>query len=86
MRKALGMGHQIAQLGRLPTIGKHQHGVFTRDHAKVAVARLARMNEIGRRAGGGQGSGDLAGDVAALAHAADDHAAFDSENGIDGAR
>ena len=45
------------------------------DHAEVAVARLGRVHEIRRRAGAGQGGGDLARDVAGLADAADDHAA-----------
>ena len=43
-----------------------------RDHAEVAVARLARMHEKGGRAGRGEGRGDLAPDVAGLAHAGDD--------------
>ena len=46
-----------------------------RDHAEVAVARLARVDEEGGRAGRGEGGGDLAADVAGLAHAGDDHAA-----------
>ena len=42
------------------------------DHAEVAVAGLARMHEISRRAGRGEGRGDLAADMAGLAHAGDD--------------
>ena len=45
------------------------------DHAEIAVARLAGMDELRRRAGRGEGRGDLARDMAALAHAADDDAA-----------
>ena len=38
------------------------------------MAGLGRMDELRRRAGGGEGGGDLAGDMAALAHAGDDDA------------
>src|SRR5260370_52078 len=50
--------------------------VVGRDHAEVAVAGLARMHEKRRRPGRGQGRGDLAADMAALAHAGHHHAAF----------
>ena len=39
------------------------------------MAGLAGMDEMRRRAGGGEGRGDLAADMAALAHAGDDDAA-----------
>ena len=39
------------------------------DHAEIAVARFARMHEERGRAGRGQRRGDLARDVAGLAHA-----------------
>ena len=45
---------------------------------------LARMHEIGRRAGGGERGGDLAGDVATLAHAADDDSPGDGREPVDG--
>ena len=45
------------------------------DHAQVAVRGLGRMDEQRRRAGRGEGGGDLAGDLAGLAHAGDHHAA-----------
>ena len=44
------------------------------------MAGLARMDEKGRRSGGRQRRGDLARDVAGLAHAGDDDAAFDAAN------
>ena len=47
-----------------------------RDHAEVAMARFARMHEIGGRAGRGEGRGDLAADMAGLAHAGDDQPAL----------
>ena len=40
------------------------------------MARLGRMHEEGRRAGGGEGGGDLGADVPALAHAGHDDAAL----------
>jgi len=50
-------------------VGDRQHQVFGGDHAQVAVAGLGRVHEQRWRAGGGQRGGDLAPDVAALAHA-----------------
>ena len=40
------------------------------------MAGLGRVHEQRRRAGGGQGCGDLAGDVAAFAYAHHDHTAL----------
>ena len=57
-----------------------------RDHAEIAVARLGRMDELRRRAGRGEGGGDLARDMAALAHAGDDDAARRGGEQVDGAR
>ena len=56
------------------------------DHAQVAVAGLGRMDEHGRRAGGGQRRGDLAADVAALAHAHDHDAAANTQYPLHGPR
>src|SRR5581483_9867874 len=53
-------------------IGNREHQVLRHDHAEVAVRRFAGMHEKGRRAGGGERGGNLAADVAGLAHA-DDH-------------
>ena len=52
---------------------------------KIAVARLARMDELRRRSGGGQSRRDLVPDMPALAHAADDDAAFHAHDQVDGA-
>ena len=65
---------EVAQLVGLAGVGQRQHRVLRRDHAEIAVAGLGRMDVERRRAGRGQGGGDLARDVAALAHAADDDA------------
>ena len=53
------------------------------DHAEVAVARLAGMHVIGGRAGRGEGRGDLAADVAGLAHAGHDDPAVRGCDQID---
>ena len=53
------------------------------DHAEVAVARLGRVHEVGRRAGARKRGGDLARDVAGLAHAAHHHAALALMDEID---
>ena len=55
-------------------IGQRQHDVGVGDHAQVAMAGFARMHVERGRAGRGQGRGDLARDVAGLAHAGADHA------------
>ena len=56
-------------------VGNCQHHVDGLHHAEVAMAGLGRMDKHSRRAGGGQRSGDLAADVATLAHAHDDDSA-----------
>jgi hypothetical protein len=63
------------------TVSPDQENVLMRDHAEVAMACFARMHEIGRRAGGGKRASDLHADMAALAHAGDDHP---SATGADG--
>ena len=72
----LQMRHQHDELGRLAGVGDGEHDVGARDHAEIAVARLGGMQEEGGRAGAGERRGDLAGDVAGLAHAGDDHPAL----------
>ena len=69
-----GVGNEIGQFRCFAGIGDGDHHVVRHDHAEIAVAGLARMHEVRWRAGGGEGGGDLAADMAALAHAADDHA------------
>ncbi len=73
--EALGVFDEIAQFGGFARPGERHDRVVAGDHAEIAVARLARMHEIGGRSGRGEGGRDLAADMAALAHAGDDHAA-----------
>ena len=49
------------------------------------MAGLAGMDELGRRAGGGERGSDLAADMTGLAHAADDDAALACQHEADGA-
>jgi hypothetical protein len=75
------MAGRIAASSSLsPELGNRQHHVARRHHAEVAVARFARVHEHRRRAGRGQRGGDLAADVAALAHAHHDDAAVAFEH------
>ena len=69
------VGQDIAELDALARPRDGDDGIVARDHAEVAVARLARVHEEGRRPRGGEGGGDLLPDVSALADAGDDHAA-----------
>ena len=71
----LSTGSSSQDFVGLAGIRQRQHHVGVGDHAEVAVAGFARVHVEGRRAGRGQGRGDLARDVAGLAHAGADHAA-----------
>jgi hypothetical protein len=62
--------HDGEQLRTFAGIGQGDQHVMVGDHAEIAVAGLAGMDEEGRGAGAGHGRGDLARDVAGLAHAA----------------
>ena len=66
---------QVLELDRLARPRQRQDHVVGGDHAEVAVARLAGMDEERGRAGRGEGRRDLAADMAGLAHAGDDHPA-----------
>ena len=57
--EAARVGQDIAELDALARPGHGHDGVVARDHAEVAVAGLARMHEEGRRAGRGEGGGEL---------------------------
>ena len=74
---------QVLELGGLARPGQRHDHVVVGDHAEVAVARFARMDEEGGRAGRGQRRGDLAADMAGLAHAGDDHPAARAPDQID---
>ena len=79
---ALDGGHDGEQLVAFAGIGQRDDHVLRGDHAEIAVAGFARMHEIGGRAGAGHGRGDLARDVAGLAHAADDDASLAGEDEV----
>ena len=66
----------VGQLFGLAALGKQQQRIVGGDGAHVAMAGLGRMDEIGGRTGGGKRGGDLAPDMARLAHARDDHPAL----------
>ena len=78
--------NQQQHFGGFAGIGDGQQHVVARDHADVAMAGFGRMHEERRRAGGGERGGDLAGDVAGFAHAADDDPAVAFEADAAGAR
>ena len=76
---------RLLQFAGLARPRQRQHHVVAGDHAEVAVAGLGRMDEEGRRAGRGERGGDLAADMAALAHAGDDDPAGGGADDLDGA-
>ena len=67
--QALDDGHDGEDFVGFPGVRQREHRVIARDHADVAVTRLAGMDEEGRGPGAGQRGGDLAADVSRLAHA-----------------
>src|SRR5690606_3283264 len=79
----LGDGNDGDQFLGRAGIGDRQQDVLAGQHAQVAVDGLGRVHEEGRRAGGCQRGGDLAGDVAGLADAGDDDAAGAVEDQVD---
>jgi hypothetical protein len=82
--QALDHRQDGGELVALAAVGHGQHHVVRGDHAQVAVAGLGRVHEERRRAGGRQRGGDLAADVAALAHAHHDHAAAGRQHHLHG--
>ena len=62
----------VGKLGRLAGIRQCEDHVLGGDHAEIAVARFAGVDELRRRPCRGQGGGNLARDVTALADAGDD--------------
>ena len=76
--------HDGEQFLAFAGVGQRDQHVVARDHADIAVARLGRMHEIGRRAGARHGGSDLARDMAGFADAAHHHAALAVEQQRDG--
>ena len=69
------MRHHIREFRRLAAIGQREHRVTLHDHAQVAMAGLAGVDEECGRAGRGHGGGDFTADMAGFAHAGDHHTA-----------
>jgi hypothetical protein len=82
--KAPRIGQEVGELRRLARPGEGEHHIVGLDHAKIAMARLGRMHEIGGRAGRGESGGDLAPDMAGFAHAGDDDSPFRGADQGDG--
>ncbi len=80
---ALDQRHDHRQFVGFAAVGQRQQHVAAGDHAEVAVGRLGGMDKVRRCAGTGKGGGDLAGDVAGLAHAGDDHSAATGQQDFD---
>ena len=80
---ALGIGDDVAKLRRAAGIGEGNQPILRRDHAEIAMACLGGMNEQGGGSGRGERGGDLAGDMAALAHAGDNDPALDRHQQIE---
>eukprot|EP01136_Pigoraptor_vietnamica_P039950 Opistho-1_new@11301 len=71
-RPAPGVADDVGQFEGLARVGQGDHRIGGRHHAEIAVAGFRRMDELRRGSGRGKGGGNLAGDVAAFAHAGDD--------------
>ena len=82
-------GQDSQHLFGLAAGAQGQDDVAIRDHAEIAVQGVQGIEHDGRRAGAGEGGGDLVPDMPGFAHAEDDdfaarfHAFFDQ---LDGAR
>ena len=74
---------QPQQLLGLAAVRERDHDVVVANRTEIAVGRLGRMEEPGRRAGARQSRGDLSADDAGLAHAGDDDAAAALEQELD---
>ena len=73
----------VVQLARFARPGDRQHDIACGNHAKVAVARLTRMQIQRRGSRRTHGGRDLARDMPALAHAGDDDASRGAGDGLD---
>ncbi len=74
--EAFGVFQRIGELAHLAGFGQDQDHVVLVDHPEVAVAGLGQVHEDRLGARGRQGRGDLARDVAGLAHSHADDAAL----------
>jgi hypothetical protein len=77
-------GNMHGELFAFAAVADAQHHVGGGDHAQVAMAGLGRVHKHGGRAGGRQRGGDLAADVAALAHAHHHHATLAVQHQLGG--
>jgi len=82
----LMIGRMVENLAGLAGVGNRDHHVLWLDHAEVTMLSLARVHEERRRAGRGEGGGNLAADVAGFAHAGHHHAPRAVENQAAGTR
>ena len=82
---ALDQRQDRHDLGGFARIADRQYHVLARDHAQVAMAGFTGVDEERRRAGGRQRRGDLAADVARLAHAGNDDAPSAGHHALAGA-
>ena len=73
--EAAAIGDDVAELGRLARPAQRHHDVLEADHAEIAMARLAGVQEQRGRAGRGHRRGNLAADQPAFSHAGHDQAA-----------
>ena len=78
---ALENGQQVDELVRFAGVGQREDGVFGLEQAEVAVHGLGGVQNVGRRAGAGEGGGDLLADVEGFADAGDDDLAAAGQRG-----
>ena len=78
-------GHDGQDLVRLAGVRERDDRILARDHAEVAVARLAGMNEERGGSGARQGRGHLVPHVPGLAHSGHDDPARAREDDLAGA-
>jgi hypothetical protein len=72
------------ELVAFAAVADGQHHIAGRHHAQVAMAGFTGVDKKRRRAGRSQGGGDLAPDVATLAHAHHHHTALAGQAGTHG--